>query len=78
MRALGFLFDSPDFRRRRVVRLAAFYAVPGEGLGPSIPYGHDILSVARIPVPPPGLNILSLYLFHDGLDLYAWAVSYDN
>ena len=28
--------------------------VPGVGLEPTSPCEHDILSVARIPIPPPG------------------------
>lgn len=30
--------------------------MPGEGLEPSRPCGHMILSHARIPIPPPGLR----------------------
>jgi hypothetical protein len=32
--------------------------VPRVGFEPTRPYGRDILSVVRIPIPPPGLIIL--------------------
>lgn len=32
--------------------------VPREGLEPSHPYGHEILSLARLPVPPSRQNVI--------------------
>ncbi len=31
-----------------------FFRVPGAGLEPARPYGQQILSLERLPIPPPG------------------------
>ncbi len=50
-------------RHKLKIRFRGFFAVPGVGIEPTKPCGHKILSLARIPISPPGhILILNLKL----------------
>jgi hypothetical protein len=41
---------------------ASIIMVPGGGLEPPRPYGQRILSPLRLPIPPPGLQVVNQHL----------------
>gem|GEM_PF-6368628 len=50
---LHFLFLSFDFSLLLIERFFVDILLPGEGIEPSQPYSYQILSLARLPIPPP-------------------------
>ncbi len=60
----SFLFCSLITFNRLYTERSMLYLVGGEGLEPSNPCGHGILSPARLPVPPPARGSVTGILYN--------------